>query len=218
MLARILPPSRTAAQVSSQDVSMREVNRQWRTRSPLASSGAIGGFASTLAELSVQPHDQRVLAVVLVVAGTDAGGAEAEALVHRDRVAVGDPHLEGDRQARRRRRSPPAGGGSGGWRRRRGAGRARRRRSSGARPGRSGSRPGSRAARPRRSRRGRCRRAWRARGRTSPATRARGRSAARSRSPTAGRCRPAAGPSAPPQPVFWELSRSRHRSASGGLR
>ena len=46
----------------------------------------------------VQPHDQRVLAVVVVIAGTDAGRAEAEALVHVDRLAVGDPHLERERQ------------------------------------------------------------------------------------------------------------------------
>ena len=35
---------------------------------------------------SIQPHDQRVLAVVVVVAGTDAGGAEAETFVHPDRA------------------------------------------------------------------------------------------------------------------------------------
>ena len=46
------------------------------------------------------PHDQRVLAVVLVVAPPHAGGAEAEALIQRDRALVGGPHLERELRAR----------------------------------------------------------------------------------------------------------------------
>ncbi len=140
---------------------------------------------------SVEPHDQRVLAVVLVVARTHSGRAEAEPLVHRDRRLVGDPHLEREGQACRLPPRPAWRSGRG--RCRRGGAPGRRRRSSGARPGRSASRPGSRPARHPPSPPGRSPTAWRARARTSPATRASGRSAARSRSPRAGRCRRAAG-------------------------
>ena len=49
------------------------------------------------------PHDQRVLAVVLVVAPAHAGDAEAVALVERDRRLVGAAHLERELGARRRR-------------------------------------------------------------------------------------------------------------------
>src|SRR4051812_13363260 len=42
----------------------------------------------------VLPHDQRVLAVVRVVAAPEAARAEAEALVEGDRLVVRDAHLE----------------------------------------------------------------------------------------------------------------------------
>ena len=88
------PPSRTAAQVSSQEVS-------------IASSMVRPSAGHVSPATSVQPHDQRVLAVVVVVAGTDAGGAEAEAFVHADRAVVGDAHLERERQLAAR---PPRSG------------------------------------------------------------------------------------------------------------
>src|SRR5262249_43984285 len=44
---------------------------------------------------SVAPHDERVLAVVCVVAAPDAARLEAELLVEVDRVVVRDAHLEG---------------------------------------------------------------------------------------------------------------------------
>src|SRR4051794_32061436 len=44
--------------------------------------------------LGVAPHDERVLAVVGVVAAADAARAEAHALVEPDRVRVRDAHLE----------------------------------------------------------------------------------------------------------------------------
>src|SRR4051794_20522217 len=79
-LLRMRAPSRTAAQVSSQEVSI--------------ASSKLGLNQVT----SVQPHDQGVLAVVVVVARTDPGGAEAEAFVHADRALVGDADLERERQ------------------------------------------------------------------------------------------------------------------------
>ena len=42
----------------------------------------------------LEPHDQGVLAVVVVVAAAVPGAAEAEALVHRDRAVVRGPDLE----------------------------------------------------------------------------------------------------------------------------
>ena len=78
-LERIAAPSTTAAQVSSQEVSIARIN---------------ASLASRLGDAELEPHDQGVLAVVVVVAAAVAGGAEAEALVHRDRRAVGDPDLE----------------------------------------------------------------------------------------------------------------------------
>ena len=45
-----------------------------------------------------EPHDQGVLAVVVVVAPAHARGAKAEPLVHRDRLAIGDPYLQRQRQ------------------------------------------------------------------------------------------------------------------------
>ena len=142
---------------------------------------------------SIQPHDQGVLAVVLVVARTHAGRAEAELLVHRDRVAVGDPHLEREGQLVRR---PP-----------RSAVEIRRLATPAPAPLRrhgdvhhvpdavvAGADEVAEQLVAGASRRGRCPTAWRARARTSPATRAPGRSGARSRSPPAGRCRRAAAP------------------------
>src|SRR5690348_2757238 len=73
-------PSRTAAQVSSQEVSIARINRR--------SSADVARVP--------EPHDHRVLAVVVVVAPPAAGAAEADALVHRDRGVVGDPDLEGE--------------------------------------------------------------------------------------------------------------------------
>ena len=196
-MERIAVPSRTAAQVSSQSLS----------------------DVSIAQDQALKPHDQRVLAVVVVVAATRPGGAEAESLVHRDRLAVRHPDLERERQlvARLLEELPDQAR----WRSRRAGARARRRRSSDARPGRSASRPGSRAARRRRWRRGRCPTASRARARTSPATTASGTSAARSRSPRAGRCRRGAGSAAELGAVQLsgvKDSRSRQRSASGALR
>src|SRR5262245_63141398 len=48
----------------------------------------------------VLPHDQRVLAVVGVVAAPDAPRLEAEPLVQRDRGRIRDAHLEGVAAAR----------------------------------------------------------------------------------------------------------------------
>src|SRR5215218_1373173 len=78
-------PSRTAAQVSSQEVS-------------IASSRPGLIQALSFQPPSVQPHDQRVLAVVVVVARTDAGRAKPEALIHADRAVIGDPHLQSERE------------------------------------------------------------------------------------------------------------------------
>ena len=70
------PPSVTAAQVSSQEVSIARIK------------------PSTAAVPDLEPHDQGVLAVVVVVATAVAGAAEAELLVHRDRPVVRGAHLE----------------------------------------------------------------------------------------------------------------------------
>src|SRR5207248_1521402 len=90
-LERIRPPSVRAAQVSSQDVSSAKIMRgAWS----LIGSGTKAGCHRLL-----QPHDQGVLAVVVVVAAADARGAKAELLVHLDRLSVGHPHLERERRA-----------------------------------------------------------------------------------------------------------------------
>src|SRR3954453_9997962 len=79
-LLRIRGPSRTGGQVASQEGSIAS-----STSSPSPTT-------------SVQPHNHGVLAVVVVVARADAGGAEPEALVHPDRAGVGPPDLELERQ------------------------------------------------------------------------------------------------------------------------
>ena len=123
-------PSTTAAQVSSQDVSMREDQAR--------DLGADRG--------RLEPHDQGVLAVVVVVAAAAAGGAEAEA-ARTSRSRRGwrrGPRACSARRARPRRSSRsirPRRDAA------RGGGRARPRRSSGARRRRSASRRGSRRAR-----------------------------------------------------------------------
>src|SRR4051794_25203781 len=65
----------TAAAVSSHDVSMPRITGELR-------------------RLGIAPHDERVLAVVGVVAPAHAGGDESERLVQVDRGVVGDAHLE----------------------------------------------------------------------------------------------------------------------------
>ena len=71
-MERIAPPSTTAAQVSSHEVSIARIKR-----SP-------SGFGRP----GLEPHDQGVLAVVVVVAAAVPGGPEAEALVHANRAGV----------------------------------------------------------------------------------------------------------------------------------
>ena len=66
----------TAAAVSSQDVSIPRIS------------------GSAALSSRVAPHDQRVFAVVGVVAAPNAAGDETELLVQRDRVEVRDPDLE----------------------------------------------------------------------------------------------------------------------------
>src|SRR5689334_22237926 len=78
-LERISPPSTSAAAVSSQEVS-----------SPRITLVVRDGVAND----RVLPHDQRVLAVVRVVAAPHASGAEAEVLVELDRAGVRDADLE----------------------------------------------------------------------------------------------------------------------------
>src|SRR4051794_41014934 len=89
-LLRMRGPRRTAAQVSSQEVSIAS--------STARLNPSTWGRRPQVPPPSVHPHDQGVLAVVVVVAGADAGGAEAEALVHADRAPVGDADLERERQ------------------------------------------------------------------------------------------------------------------------
>ena len=67
-------PSRTAAQVSSQEVSIARIKRR--------SAGSVAG--------SLQPHDQGVLAVVVVVAAAAAGAAGSRS---RSYIAIA-PWLE----------------------------------------------------------------------------------------------------------------------------
>src|SRR4051794_23327533 len=88
-LLRIRGPSSTAAQVSSQEVSIAS------SRPSFKASTSVKSLSPAT---SIKPHDQGVLAVVVVVARTDAGGAEAEAFVHADRTVIGDAHLESERQ------------------------------------------------------------------------------------------------------------------------
>ena len=101
-------PSSTAAQVSSHDVSIARINsaRVLRSRSlALMITGILCKLATASAAGRVRQSSHMISAsspLSLVVAGTHAGGAEAEALVHRDRLVIGDPHLERERQARRR--------------------------------------------------------------------------------------------------------------------
>src|ERR671933_246281 len=90
-LDRIDPAaSTTAAQVSSQLVSSARIT---------GGSDVDAGGAGQVVERAVQgsrraPHDEGVLAVVLVVATAQPGGAEPEAFVEGDRLAVGAAHLE----------------------------------------------------------------------------------------------------------------------------
>ena len=75
--------STSAAAVSSQDVSIPRISRR------------LGLLALCRRPRDrVAPHDQRVLAVVRVVAAPDAAGDEAEPLVEPDRALVRDAHLE----------------------------------------------------------------------------------------------------------------------------
>src|SRR5919204_6984663 len=99
-LARISPSwVTTAAQVSSQLVSMaRIIVRE-------SSGGGDGPGIRQVVRRAVEggrgaPLDEGVLAVVLVVAAAQAGGAEAEALVEGDRAGVRVADLE--REARLR--------------------------------------------------------------------------------------------------------------------
>src|SRR6478736_9934593 len=99
-------PSSTAAQVSSQEVSRARINID--SAHVLCSCSFALMITGNLAHsrprppraggLLIEPHDQGVLTVVLVVARTHPRRAEAEPFVHRDRGLVGDPHLERERQ------------------------------------------------------------------------------------------------------------------------
>src|SRR5215218_3040421 len=80
-LERIRASSTTAAQVSSQEVSSARTRTTARRRLGADRSG-------------LEPHDERVLAVVVVVATAVPRGPEPESLVHRDRGAVGGPHFQ----------------------------------------------------------------------------------------------------------------------------
>src|SRR5688572_422864 len=81
--ARISPSSVTsAAAVSSQDVSIPKI--MWTASSRF---GVLSGDR-------VAPHDQRVLAVVGVVAAPDAARDKAHRLVQLDRTLVGHADLE----------------------------------------------------------------------------------------------------------------------------
>src|SRR5438270_11275878 len=83
----------SAAQVSSQLVSRARITG-W-------SAGPCGIGVGDVRARSGQrrrraPHDQGVLAVVLVIAAAQARGAKADLLVQRDRRAIGGPDLEGE--------------------------------------------------------------------------------------------------------------------------
>src|SRR4051794_38101409 len=93
--ARMRPwRSTTAAQVSSQLVSMaRIMGGSWASAE--LRRHRVGDVVQVAGERSRgAPHDDRVLAVVLVVPASQPRRAEGEALVERERAAIGRPDLQ----------------------------------------------------------------------------------------------------------------------------
>ncbi len=109
-VGRISPaPVTTAAQVSSREVSIPEdeggsVGGHRSHRAPQQADRVGDVVQRALQGRGRAPHDQGVLAVVLVVAAAQAGSAEAVALVQRDGAPRWSARTSSVKRARRPRR------------------------------------------------------------------------------------------------------------------